>query len=115
MTKTFIGVRIVVEGFHNFPSASEIFGPEVKFLESKHRHKFGITLEVAVNHDNRDKEFFILQREVEDYINRNYGKPAEFGACSCEMIARDLMEAFNATKVIVDEDGENYSKIIAND
>lgn len=114
MSKTVIGVRVVVEGFHNFPKAKEIFGPEVDFLAVRHRHNFGITVEIPVHHDDRDKEFILLQREVRDYIHRNYGTPAEFKAMSCEAIARDLMEAYDATMVIVDEDGENYAKITVN-
>lgn len=108
---TVIGVRVVIEGFHNFPQALEVFGGEVSFLSDRHRHNFGITVEVEVHHDDRDQEFILLQREVRDYIERNYGRPAEFKSMSCEAIARDLLEAFDAELVTVDEDGENYAKI----
>lgn len=109
--KKVIGVRLSVEGFHAFAKAVEMFGPEIDFLATRHRHNFGIQLEVPVYHNDRDKEFILLQREVATYIKNKYGSPAEFGNMSCESIAEELMEVFDATMVIVDEDGENYAKL----
>jgi len=109
ITKTNIGVYCKVEGFHNFPNAIEAFGDDVDFLSVRHRHNFGITVEVKVRHDDRDKEFILLQREIKDYIKRTYGEPAEFDSMSCEAIGRDILEAFDAESVKVDEDGENYA------
>lgn len=112
MTTTFIGIKLQVEGFHNFPLASEVFGEEVKFLEVRHRHNFNIVAKKRVSHDDRDQEFILLKREVQDYYQRNFGTPAEFGSNSCEMIARDLQMAFGFDYVMVDEDGENFAEII---
>ena len=111
ITKTNIGVYCKIEGFHYFPKATEMFGEEVTFLGDRHRHNFGITVELEVNHDDRDKEFILLQRELKDYFKRNYGEPAEFDSMSCEAIGRDILEAFDAESVKVDEDGENYAII----
>lgn len=108
----YIGIKVVVEGFHNFPSASQVFNSEVKFLEERHRHNFHIEMEIEVFHNDRDQEFILLQREVRDYLNRNYGTPCEFGTMSCESIAEDLMESFGATIVKVSEDDENYAKLV---
>jgi len=110
-TKTIIGVQFKVEGFHSFPKAKEMFGEDVEFLGQRHRHQFGVLCEFEVFHDDRDKEFILLKREIQDYIKRNYGEPAEFRSMSCESIARDIFEAYDAEMVQVDEDGENYAKI----
>lgn len=109
---TVIGIRFIIEGFHCFPKATEVFNSDVDFLEKRHRHIFYITCEVKVFHDNRDKEFILLQREMKQYIVQKYGNPAEFGVMSCEMIARDLFNTFDCNMVEVSEDNENYAKII---
>lgn len=109
--KKVIGIRLSVEGFHNFPNAVAKFGENVDFLQARHRHNFNITLEVKVIHNDRDQEFILLKRNVKSYIKRRYGSPAEFGSMSCESIAEELMIQFKASMVMVDEDGENYAKI----
>ena len=109
--KKVVGIKTSIEGFHAFEKAVEVFGPEIDFLALRHRHNFGITLEVEVCHNERDKEFILLKREVEQYFERCYGKPAEFKNMSCEAIAERLMRTFGATMVQVDEDGENYAKL----
>lgn len=111
-TQTYIGIKLQIEGMHSFPGASSIFGNEVEFLEVRHRHNFGIIAKAKVNHDERDREFILVQREVRAYIERIYGRPAEFKAMSCEAIARDIMETFDFDYVSVDEDGENFAEII---
>lgn len=110
--KTYIGIRLQIEGFHNFPDAQKAFGKEVDFLEARHRHNFNIVAKKQVFHDNRDREFILLKREVQDYFERNFGRPAEFGSMSCEMICRNLQEAYNFDYVYCDEDGENFAEII---
>lgn len=108
----FIGIKLQIEGFHNFPDATKVFGEDVDFLEVRHRHNFNIVAKKAVSHDNRDREFILLKREVESYFERTYGRPAEFGAMSCEAICRDLQEAYDFNYVYCDEDGENFAEII---
>ena len=110
-TQTNIGIKLVVEGFHRFPSATKYFKRDVDFLEQRHRHNFGICAKKKVYSDERDDEFILWKREVENYIERNYGRPAEFNAMSCEAIARDILEAFDCEYVAVDEDGENFAEI----
>ncbi len=107
-----IGIKLEVEGFHNFPSASNFFGKEVEFLEYRHRHNFNIVAKKQVCHDDRDKEFILLKREVQHFIAKRYGCPAEFGSMSCESICRKLQEAFDLDYVLVGEDNENFAEII---
>ena len=106
-----IGIRTSVEGFHALAKAKEMFGEAVEFLAVRHRHNFGVNLEIIVNHNDRDQEFILVQRRVQKYLYDKYGFPAEFGNLSCEAIAEELMNEFNAIMVRVDEDGENYAKI----
>lgn len=107
-----IGIKTSVEGFHAFAKAVEMFGEEIDFLALRHRHNFGIEMELVVEHNDRDREFILVQREVKEYIANKYGTPAEFGNMSCEAIAEELMFMFDAVMVKVDEDGENYAKIV---
>lgn len=107
-----IGIKTSVEGFHAFAKAEEMFGEEVAFLAVRHRHNFGVEMEIVVTHNDREQEFILVQRRVQRYLYDKYGFPAEFGNLSCESIAEELMEKFNAIMVRVDEDSENYSRIV---
>lgn len=109
--KKTIGVKLTIEGFHNFPNAIKAFGKSIDFLQVRHRHNFGIEVEVEVSHNERDKEFILFKREIQSHIEANFGNPAEFGGMSCESIAEHLFDEFNAVCVTVDEDGENYSRV----
>jgi hypothetical protein len=71
---------------------------------------FHIKVEVRVNHDDRDKEFILLKREIIKWLKAVYSKDGdvcEFGAMSCESIARVIRIQFEAEMVEVSEDGEN--------
>lgn len=116
--KTFIGVRLSVEGFHCYPSASEKHGNVVEFLEFPHRHNFGIVAKREVHHDNRDMEFILFKRAILTYLYEKYGSNEEndypickFGAMSCEMIAKELVEHFGLESCEVNEDGENFAEV----
>ena len=108
--RTYVIVRLQVDGLHSFPAARELF-PEVGFLADEHRHLFHIELKAEVYHDDRDKEFICLKRDVQDYLKQMYYKPERrthvFGAMSCEAIARDIMNQFPCKSVTVWEDLEN--------
>jgi hypothetical protein len=112
--KTYVIVRLQVDGLHSFPAARELF-PEVGFLADEHRHMFHIEAKVEVFHDNRDKEFICLKRDIEEYLEKKYysraGRTHHFGPMSCEMIAREILEEFNCKSVKVWEDLENGAEI----
>lgn len=97
-----------VEGTHNWPNCSL---DQVDYLRLTHRHLFGVTAAVLVSHDDRFVEFIDLKHQISSYLYNNYFNPAKqlhvFGAKSCEMIARELIQQFNLTSCSVDEDGEN--------
>ena len=113
-TKTNIIIRFQLDGMHNFPKAAVLF-PEAAFLADRHRHMFHFELHKQVNHDDRDVEFICFKRDVMNYLTDNYSdnykRTLEFGAMSCEMIARELLEYFDCERVSVFEDGENGAEI----
>lgn len=90
-----------IEGFHQWTEAPE----EVKFLRERHRHIFEIYCQFEVSHEEREIEIIMQQWEIEKYLISKYGKPCEFGGMSCESIAREILESFNAYEVKVLEDG----------
>jgi len=107
-TITRIIVTLQVEGIHFWPGCDI---PEVNFLKYPHRHIFHIRAEKEVLHDDRDIEIIMYKRQIEAYIKEKYYKPearcAYFGQKSCEQLAREIMEKFQASKVSVMEDNEN--------
>jgi len=112
--KTNVIVKLQVDGLHCWPAAKDIF-PEVAFLSDLHRHMFHITLKKAVYHDDRDIEFIMFKRDVIEYLHDKYYSISDrshvFGAMSCEMIARELLEHFECTYVSVFEDNENGAEV----
>lgn len=112
--KTYVIVRLQVDGIHNFPAAKQLF-PEVGFLADDHRHMFHIELACAVTHTDRDKEFIMLKRDVQEYLEKKYYRPVSrthmFGAMSCEAIATELLEVFDCEWVEVWEDLENGGRV----
>lgn len=80
-----------VNGFHAWPDAPA----DLAYLSTRHRHAFYFKVEVRVGHDNRQVEFHQLQRALRAAIEDLYprggnGGEFEFGAASCEMLAKDL-------------------------
>lgn len=113
-TKTTVIVKLAVDGCHNFPKAAELF-PEVAFLADRHRHMFHFTVACGVRHDDRDKEFIMLKRDVGEYLYNTYyeasSRTCEFGPRSCEMLAAEVLKEFHAEWVEVWEDNENGAKV----
>lgn len=114
--KTYVIVRLAIDGCHNFPAARDLF-PEVGFLADRHRHIFHIEAKREVFHDDRDVEFIMFKRDVQDYFRQMYYKPDtrthEFGPMSCEMIAKQVLRQFNCVSVTVWEDLENGATVEA--
>lgn len=86
--KSFVKLDFDIVGFHNYEGAPE----DVSFLQDRHRHIFTVRCKYAVTDLNREKEIFIQTDFVKEYLIESYGSPCEFGAMSCEMIAKDLLD-----------------------
>ena len=108
-----------VEGTHNWPGCPF---DEVSYLRDEHRHVFHIKAYKKVTHSDRDVEFIMLKHQLEHYVNWKYKNIdkvladgsairgtnlCKFGAKSCEMIAKELIEQFDLVACEVSEDNEN--------
>jgi hypothetical protein len=94
-----------VAGLHYWPEAPD----EVHFLRSKHRHLFCIRCLFEVNHTNRERELYITQNKIEQYLFDKYPRNEhclDFGKMSCEMIAADLVQSLSCIYCEVLEDGK---------
>jgi len=113
---TKVVVRLQVEGLHCWPEAELVF-PEVGFLSDTHRHIFFIELKKKVHHDDRDIEFIMFKRDVQNYLYETYYVPEKrcyyFSNMSCEMIATELLRKFKCDFVSVFEDNENGAEVDA--
>lgn len=107
--KTYIVIKTSFEAIHYWP---ECPFDSVAFLRQKHRHIFHVELKWLVSHQDRDKEFIIMKRKVNEFIRKNWdGQDLE--RRSCEMMATDLLAQFNANFVSVFEDNENGAEVYA--
>ena len=108
-----IEIELNLPGLHFWKDAGQF--EEVEYLQHPHRHIFCFQLAFYVTHGDRDLEFIITRNAVEEYLRENYWsdqyKLLNFKGMSCEMIAEDLKEAFDASKVRVGEDKEFFGGI----
>ena len=98
-----IVVNLRVEGFHQWVGAP---APH-SYLASMHRHEFHVRAEKLVTHADRDIEIIAFKRELVEFIEAKYGRPAMLGGKSCEMLALEFVRAFQLDLCEVLEDGEN--------
>lgn len=107
----FVQVKTTFEGRHRWADAPD----EVTFLRNWHRHLFYVVVTVAVTHDNRDIEFFILKRKVDKIAQTIEGyKQFEY---SCEQMADMFqkglaVDGIQTASVSVHEDNENGGIVI---
>ena len=104
-----IYVRNTFEAIHSWPDAL----PDVDFLKHDHRHIFFIKTTFNVDHNDRDKEFFIMQRRVKNFLISKYPidqKEVLPRVQSCEQVAEDILMHFKDKGIVsceVSEDAEN--------
>lgn len=102
-------------GYHCYLNAPA----QVDFLQNNHRHLFCFLIEFQVFDDNREKEFFLLQRRMRRYLQDAYPhsehpEEFQFGGLSCEMLASNMLNRFQADDCVaveVWEDRENGARI----
>jgi hypothetical protein len=85
-----IQVSFQKEGIHKYPAALE--DPKLKdvsFLGYPHRHIFHFYVKIEVHHNDRDIEFILFKRELENLFNAG---TMQCDYKSCEMLAEDLIE-----------------------
>lgn len=103
MILRYIEINTTFEAIHCWPDCPY---PEVDFLQEPHRHIFYVRMRWKVSHNDRDKEFIIMKRRVDEHLSEFYNK-INLEDASCEDIAESLLRRFNACYVKVSEDGEN--------
>lgn len=90
-----IQVTTQVEGQHRWPDA----GPPDSYLASSHRHLFVATVEITVQHGDRELEINAVARWLTAVLNsfaappQDPDGPPDFGAQSCEHLAERLVKA----------------------
>jgi len=105
----FIWITFQKEGIHKYPDAPK----GVEFLKYPHRHIFHFRVELEVFHDDRDVEFILFKRELENLYSNDI---LQLDYKSCEMMSDDLANYIqlnypNRDLVIsVSEDNENGAK-----
>ena len=62
--RKYIKVSFQKEGIHKFPGAKDL--PGVEFLQYPHRHMFHFYVTLQVRHDDREVEFILFKRELEN-------------------------------------------------
>ena len=109
--KRWIEVSFQKEGIHKYPAALD--DPklaDVSFLGYPHRHIFHFYVRLEVEHNDRDIEFILFKRELENLFETG---TMQCDYKSCEMLAEDLINYIQENypkrdiTVKVYEDNEN--------
>ena len=101
-----IWVTFQKEGIHCYPDAPE----GVEFLAHPHRHIFHFRVDIQVFHDDREIEFILFKRELENLYTEG---TLQLDYRSCEMMADDLADYIldkypdRELTISVSEDNEN--------
>lgn len=114
-----IEVKTQFDGYHAYPGAPD----EVSYLQHAHRHQFQVEAQISVAHNNRELEFFMVKRELDEFIEKSnmagcidirVGTTGQPPLISCEMmavrIAKHLHTLYGDDRYInvkVSEDGQN--------
>lgn len=98
------------EGFHCWPKAP----PAVEFLRDLHRHVFHVRAELSVDHHDRDVEFILLKRAMQE-ATANKLEEGETRSWSCERWALWYLNEFRLDRCEVSEDGENGAIVTRED
>lgn len=111
--KRWVTVRTSFKGIHHWPGCPH---EEVSFLRNPHRHVFHVTVSVEVAGDDREVEFFLLQREIDEILAQTFNQEDGLlilGARSCEMVADEIYSRISEEyptreiRITVSEDNEN--------
>lgn len=118
MLKRMITIRTQFEGIHCWPEAPD----DVKFLRDSHRHIFHIEVSIEADHNDREVEFILLKRKIDEWLKTKYNKEDcgnvwQMGRTSCEEVAEQtisiVQKSFGKRDIMVSvfEDEENGATI----
>ena len=87
--KRFIEVSFQKEGIHRYPAAeNDPALADVSFLAYPHRHIFHFYAKIETFHNDRELEFILIKRELENL----YQGTMKIDYKSCEMLAEELID-----------------------
>lgn len=113
MRQTFIWCRTSFIGFHFWKDAPD----KLAYLRVPHRHVFHVEVQVNVSHHDRQIEFHLLKKLVDEVIaDWSMGTQELAKPYSCERMAGMLLDTlteakFDTRQVSVSEDGENGATV----
>ena len=101
--------KITFPGWHYWAAAPD---GRHAFLREPHRHMFTFEVEVLLEHNDRQVEFFDLQKEMHKVLPLNLILGAPGVGSSCEALAEDMgkvlhVNGYKVLEVLVSEDGES--------
>lgn len=109
--KSTIFVQTQFIAYHRWKDAPD----NVEFLRNYHRHVFKVLATMPVTHEDRQLEFFTVQRLLDEVIEENFEERQFDG--SCEWIA-NILGSYMLSEldlpyinVMVSEDGENGATV----
>lgn len=105
--KTYIVIKTQFSATHYWPECPL---ESVNYLKYPHRHVFHVTIKKQVHHDDRQIEFIDFKNRINEFIYSNWQNQF-LKKMSCEMIAKKLIEVFEADFVSVFEDNENGAEV----
>ena len=100
-------IRTQFSAIHHWPDCPI---EEVVYLRSPHRHTFYLELKFDISHNDRDIEFISLKNKIAKDISKHW-EGANIGRRSCEDIAEEFMNHYDAVYVSVFEDNENGAEL----
>lgn len=105
-----IKVKTQFIGFHKWKDAPQ----EVVFLRNPHRHVFYVVAKIEVNGDDRELEYFMVQKLLDTIIEEYVTLMPMTKSCEqmAELILNKLEIMYGAHRIIqveVNEDNENGS------
>ena len=106
--KRCIVIKTQFEAIHCWPECPI---EEVSFLKYPHRHIFHVKVKWKVIHNDRELEFILMKRKVDQFFFGWGGE--DLGKMSCEDIAEDLHKEFpSAFFISIFEDNENGVEVV---
>lgn len=107
-----IYIQTQFAGYHRWDAAPN----EVAFLRNRHRHIFHVKVSVPVRHNDRDIEFFMMKKVVDNFILNVIDPDNCQDVGSCEMLCERIADyvhrhyEYNWDEIVtveVSEDREN--------
>lgn len=113
MKQMFIWVTLQREFIHQYEDAP----CQVDFLRYPHRHILHIKVKIEVYHNDRELEFILVKRQIDNYLNLQFSSIGLNSSCEdvADMIFSFVQERYGADRdveITISEDNENGCHLI---